>query len=65
MKLISKEDLSILLPHIANKTLCLTDFEALLETFGDDYFIVDGQFTRTEENELMKKYREGENPLGL
>lgn len=61
MKVISKEDLMILLPYITNKSLDLNDFESLLEGFGDDYFVEDGEFVKTKENQSMKYYREQHN----
>lgn len=58
MKVISKEDLIILIPLISDcNSYSLDDFELLLNKFGDDYFIEDGQFVKTTENEEMAHIR--------
>lgn len=60
MKVISKEDLLILIPLISDRnSFDLNDFEEILERFGDDYFVVDGQLQRTKENKTVKKLRNG------
>lgn len=59
MKVISKEDLLLLIPLIDDrKSFDLDDFELILDRFGDDYFVVDGVFTKTKESEEMCKLRE-------
>ena len=59
MKAISKEDLLLLIPLMSNRnTFNLNDFEEILERFGDDYFVVDGRWEKTNENETMKQIRE-------
>lgn len=58
MKVISKDDLIILIPLISDfNSYSLDDFELLLNKFGDDYFIEDGQFVKTTENEEMAHIR--------
>ena len=58
MKVISKEDLIILIPLISDRnSYSLDDFELLLSKFGDDYFIEDGQFVKMTENEEMTRIR--------
>jgi hypothetical protein len=60
MKIISKENLLLILPMIGDRDLfTLDDFEQILERFGDDYFVVDGQLQKTKENETVKKLRNG------
>lgn len=68
MKLISREDLMIVVPRIQNRdSYDLKDFDTILEAFGDDYFFQDGQLVRTKENEKMKRIRmlvkESEKPM--
>lgn len=61
MKIISKENLIILIPLISDRnSYSLDDFELLLNKFGDDYFIEDGQFVKTTENEEMARIRKEE-----
>lgn len=58
MKVISKEDLIILIPLISDRnSYSLDDFELLLNRFGDDYFFVDGRFVKTTENGEMVRIR--------
>lgn len=60
MKIISKENLLLILPMISDRdSFGLDDFEQILERFGDDYFVVDGQLQRTKENKTVKKLRNG------
>lgn len=66
MKVISKEDLIILIPLISDRnSYSLRDFELLLNRFGDDYFIEDGQFVKTTENAEMGRIREEEKRSNL
>ena len=59
MKIISKENLLFILPMISDRdSFGLDDFEQILERFGDDYFVVDGQLQKTKENEMIKKLKE-------
>jgi len=58
MKIISKENLLLILPMISNRdSFGLDDFEQILERFGDDYFVVDGQLQKTKENEIIERLR--------
>ena len=58
MKVISKEDLLTIIPLIEDRdSFDLDDFELILERFGDDYFIQDGQFIKINESEEMKQIR--------
>lgn len=58
MKVISKEDLIILIPLISDcNSYSLDDFELLLNKFGDDYFIEGNRFERTTENAEMARIR--------
>lgn len=58
MKIISKEDLLIIIPLINDRdSFDLDDFELILERFGDDCFVEDGQFVRINESEEMKQIR--------
>lgn len=59
MKVISKEDLLLVIPLITNRnSFDLSDFEELLDRFGDDCFIVDGELQVTNKNETMRQIRE-------
>lgn len=59
MKIISKENLLFILPMISDRdSFGLDDFEQILERFGDDCFVVDGQLQKTKENEMIKKLKE-------
>ena len=58
MKAISKQDLMTLIPLIGDReNFDLDDFETILERFGDDYFVCDGEFKKTSENKEMAKIR--------
>lgn len=58
MKIINKQDLLLLIPMINDRTsFDLEDFELILERFGDDYFVKDGQFQLISENVEMKQIR--------
>ena len=57
MKLIPKKDLIVMLQRSSDYDLIdIEDFEYLLDVYGDDYFIVDGTFRMTKENEERKKW---------
>lgn len=59
MKIISRDDLLLILPMIEDRdNYSLKDFELLLNRFGDDWFIEGCKFEKTKENEEMKKIRE-------
>lgn len=59
MKVISKSDLMLIIPHISNrKTLSKDDFETILRMFGDEYFCVDGELQKTTSSQKMKTVRE-------
>ena len=58
MKAISKSDLMILIPLIDDReSFELDDFETILDRFGDDYFVCDGEFKKTGENKEMADIR--------
>lgn len=59
MKFISKSDLLIILPLIADRdSFFLDDFEKILDRFGDEGFIGSyGVFCRTFENPEMAQIR--------
>lgn len=58
MKIISKDDLLLLIPLINDRdSYSMDDFETLLDRFGDDWFMEDGRFTKTTENKEMIKIR--------
>lgn len=58
MKVISRDDLMIVIPRIQNKdSYDLEDFKNILEFLGDDYFIENGEFVRAKENEEMRRIR--------
>ena len=57
MRLIPKKDLIIMLQKSSDYDLIdIEDFEYLLDVYGHDYFIVDGTFRMTKENEERKKW---------
>ena len=50
MKVLNKKDLITLLPLIRDRELySLRNFEALLDRFGDEYFIVDGRYAKVRD----------------
>ena len=58
MKAISKDDLIIVLNAIKDRsTLDLDDLETILDRFGDEYFIEDGEFVKSTENQEMAAVR--------
>lgn len=58
MKVISRDDLMIVISHVQNRDYYdLEDFKTILDDLGDDWFFDDGQFGRTKENEKMKRIR--------
>lgn len=60
MKIISKGDLQLLIAAFdGNDSFDQEDLEAILERFGDDYFIGDsGKLEKTENNKEMQELRE-------
>lgn len=58
MKAISKSDLMILIPLIDDReSFDIDDFETILDRFGDDYFVCDGEFKKTSKNKEMEDIR--------
>lgn len=58
MKAINKEDLLLIIPMIQDRnSFNLDDFQLILERFGDDYFVEDGQFQKINESYEMKQIR--------
>ena len=58
MKAINKNDLIIVLNAIKDRsTLDLDDLETILDRFGDEYFVEDGEFVKTTENQEMVAVR--------
>lgn len=58
MKAINKDDLIIVLNAIKDRsTLDLDDLETILDRFGDEYFIEDGEFVKSNENQEMAAVR--------
>jgi hypothetical protein len=58
MKVISKEDLLLIIPMINDREeFSINDFELILERFGDEWFVHDGIFQRSKESEEMKQIR--------
>ena len=58
MKAINKDDLIIVLNAIKDRsTLDLDDLETILDRFGDEYFIEDGEFVKSTENQEMTAVR--------
>ena len=58
MKAINKDDLIIVLNAIKDRsTLDLDDLETILDRFGDEYFVEDGEFVKATENQEMAAVR--------
>lgn len=58
MKVIKHEDLKLLIPLVTDcPTWDIDDFKQLLDRFGSDYFIEDGEFVETTTNEEMAQIR--------
>ena len=58
MKAINKDDLIIVLNAVKDRsTLDLDDLETILDRFGDEYFVEDGEFVKTTENQEMAAVR--------
>lgn len=58
MKIISKEDLLLIIPMINDReSFDMEDFELILDRFGDDYFVEDGIFQKVRESKEMKQIR--------
>ena len=58
MKAINKNDLIIVLNAIKDRsTLDLDDLETILDRFGDEYFVEDGEFVKSTENQEMAAVR--------
>ena len=67
MKAINKDDLIIVLNAIKDRsTLDLDDLETILDRFGDEYFVEDGEFVKATENQEMAAVRNVEelHPAG-
>ena len=61
MKAINKDDLIIVLNAIKDRsTLDLDDLETILDRFGDEYFVEDGEFVKSTENQEMATVRNAE-----
>ena len=61
MKAINKDDLVIVLNAVKDRsTLDLDDLKTLLDEFGDEYFVEDGKFVKTTENQEMAAVRNAE-----
>lgn len=58
MKCIASEDLKLLLEHLCIDKLFSDTADTIFDLYGDDWFIVDGQWAKTKENEKMKELRE-------
>lgn len=58
MKAINKDDLIIVLNAVKDRsTLDLDDLETILDRFGDEYFVEDGEFVKSTENQEMAAVR--------
>ena len=58
MKAIDKDDLIIVLNAIKDRsTLDLDDLETIIDRFGDEYFVEDGEFVKSTENQEMAAVR--------
>ena len=56
MKIIPKEDLIIILLNCEDTDFSINDIEQIFETFGDDWYIIDGQFDKSKTNDKREKY---------
>ena len=58
MKAINKDDLIIVLNAVKDRSILdLDDLKTLLDEFGDEYFVDDGKFVKTTENQEMAAVR--------
>lgn len=58
MKIISKfEDLLLMMVNSSTPSYALSDFEMILNAFGDDWHMEGGTFIRVTENENMAELR--------
>lgn len=58
MQVITKEDLLLVLKHADNRSeFSLYDFDRLLVTYGDTYFMSDGAFHKFKQSERMIEVR--------
>lgn len=58
MKVIKHEDLKLLIPLVSDcPTWDIDDFKKLLDRFGSDYFIEDGEFVEVTTNAEMAQIR--------
>lgn len=55
MKYIPTNDTIILLQHVAEKSLNERLLKRMLEQYGDDYFVEDGEMKLFKENERRKE----------
>lgn len=63
MKVINVDDLIIILSRLDNRVtdLDMSDFEEILDIYGDDYFACGNHFEKTETSSAMDKIR----PFGV
>lgn len=58
MKVIKHEDLKLLIPLVSDcPAWDIDNFKQLLDRFGSDYFIEDGEFVEVTTNEEMAQIR--------
>lgn len=58
MKLLSKDDLRLLIDLCSNQSFSVNEVDYLLNTYGDDWFIEGDKFVKTRENARMMELRE-------
>lgn len=59
MKFINHEDLCAIIPRICDKpSWSLSDFEKLLNKFGDDWYAEGGVWECVEKNKTMEAFRQ-------
>lgn len=51
MKRIPKQALIFILQHVRARSFDLEDMECIFETYGDDWYVVDGKLQFTKRNE--------------
>ena len=57
MKVINKEDLLLLLSNCKEDTFDEDDLKSLLNRYGDDWFVQDGEFRCTHKSKRMQNLR--------
>ena len=57
MKIISKENLLILLQTTSKENFTVKELTKIVEYYGDDYFLVDGKLQKTGDNRHIERLK--------